>query len=86
MRSRRAPAAGRSVTSNCSVRSRGSRRCGRYESAETAREPTVEAAPDTAPVDDRVATLEAEVSALRQAVSRLALAVGEPDPFADARS
>ncbi len=30
---------------------------------------------------DRVATLEAEVSALKDALSRLAVSVGEPDPF-----
>ncbi len=39
------------------------------------------AAPGAAPLAERVMTLEAEVTMLRQALRRLAAAVGEPDPF-----
>jgi len=45
--------------------------------------PELITAPGVALLADRVATLGAEVAALRQALRRLATAVGEPDPFED---
>ena len=41
----------------------------------------VQALPPHSDLQQRVETLEAEVTALRSALSRLATAVGEPDPF-----
>jgi uncharacterized protein YceH (UPF0502 family) len=45
-------------------------------------EPEAESSPIASAMGDRIAKLEAEVATLRGALSRLALAVGEPDPFA----
>jgi len=64
------------------------------ESRETEESPQDDVRPSTAsealatsgtsPMADRVAKLEAEIIALKEALSRLAASVGEPDPFEDA--
>jgi uncharacterized protein YceH (UPF0502 family) len=50
-------------------------------SSNAAEPPVISATPGIA---DRVAKLEAEVAGLKEALSRLAASVGEPDPFEDA--